>query len=235
MTQTEVAKMLAEISSDKYTVYQCKTRDQWLKRRTKTIGASDAAAVLGLSPWMTEAELYALKTGQVVYKESDGNAAITRGQKSEEHIRELYAIEMGEEVMDGTGIILQSVANPFMSCTLDGIIIHREPGNSIAEPIVPSVLEIKSVLRGQDWTNDTVPQHYLVQVMHQMVVTGWNQVVLRARFSSTKEWPTAYERSYVFNRQDYQDQMDKLVAKERKFWFENVISGKRPSVRMPSI
>ena len=38
-------------------------REQWLKARQKGIGGSDAAAVLGLSPWKSNVRLWEEKTG----------------------------------------------------------------------------------------------------------------------------------------------------------------------------
>ena len=40
------------------------TREQWLQERKKGIGGSDAAAVLGLNPYMTNVDLWKIKTGR---------------------------------------------------------------------------------------------------------------------------------------------------------------------------
>lgn len=38
-------------------------RKEWLKARQKGIGGSDAASVLGISPWKTNVQLWEEKTG----------------------------------------------------------------------------------------------------------------------------------------------------------------------------
>lgn len=223
-----VKEILDNLSDGKYTTECFVGRDDWLKGRRKSLGASDASAVLGINPWMTEVDLWNDKRGNSAKKDDGDNDDIIRGNRSEKHIRAMYEIEIGCDVLDGTGIILRSIHNPFMSCTLDGIIINAN--------ISPTILEIKSVRKGGgEWTDETVPQHYLAQVLHQLAVTGWSEAILRARFASNKDYETAYERSYHFLRADYEDMIEKLIAKERKFWNENVIGGKRPGVRVPTI
>ena len=41
-------------------------RTEWLKERNNGIGASDAAAILGLSPYMSNQRLWEIKTGRFV-------------------------------------------------------------------------------------------------------------------------------------------------------------------------
>ncbi len=47
------------------TVRMFSTEEQWQAERLLGIGASEAAAVLGIDPWKSALELWALKTGQV--------------------------------------------------------------------------------------------------------------------------------------------------------------------------
>lgn len=210
-----------------YTTQLYFDREEWLKGRTKTLGASDAAAVIGKSPWMTELDLWKAKTGKA--KPTKSNADMERGHLSEEHIRELYAIEMGRTVYDGTGIILTSKYFPCMSCTLDGIIAPKSGERT------PTILEIKSVNFHQGWQGDEIPTHYLAQVLHQMAVTGWEKAILRARFCAHEGWEMASERSYQFLYEDYKDQINALVDREEMFWRKYVVGGKRPPVTMPVI
>ena len=234
MTKSETAKFLRKISGGKYTVEVYADHESWLNGRMNGIGASEAAAVLGKSPWMNERQLWERKKSPVA--ESGGNADTLRGHLSEEHIRELYAIETNQEVLDGTNIILRSVEHPFMTASLDGIIVHREPPCSMAEPIIASILEIKSVRNGgNEWTDDTMPNYYILQVLHQLAVTGWMDAKLLARFCRTYSWPKAYEREYLVRTCDYHDAIDKLIQKEQKFWEWNVVGNHVPRVSLPEL
>lgn len=239
MTSVEVsAQVLRDLSGGRYTVESFEGHDEWLRGRGKSIGASEAAAVLGKSPWMDERDLWMRKAHPEKCKaEGGGNDDARRGSLSEAHVRALYEIETGSAVFDGTNVILRSVAHPWMTASLDGIIIYRGDGeNPIASPVVPVVMEIKSVRRGGgEWTNETIPEHYLLQILHQLVVTGWEEARLVARFCRSDDFPTAYEREYTVRAEDYRKQMDALVRRERMFWEENVLKDVPPAVRLPSV
>lgn len=229
----ETVKLMLDFSYDKYEVRRFSDRIAWLKGRCNTIGASEAASVLGLSPWMNEVELWERKRGKEVKENT--NASMNRGTRSEAHIRELYAIEMGVGVFDGTNIMLVSKEYPFMSCTLDGAYLENSDGNYNGDQITPVILEIKSAQKNDSWNNDSVPEHYLIQILHQFAVTGWNKAVLRVRFFASPNYPLAVEKSYVFLRKDYEHEIDALICREMQFWETNVEGGVRPSVKMPSI
>lgn len=221
----DVLEYLDAVSNGNYTSVEYSSRNGWLKGRAGTIGASDSAAVIGKSPWMTEADLWERKAFPETAKVNEGNASTDRGHRSENHIRELYAIETGLRVYDGTNIILTSVEHPFMSCTLDGIVKCE----------TPKILEIKSVRWSREWCDDMIPQHYLAQCLHQLAVTGWEEAILLARFIRTEGWDMANERCYHIVRSDYKNQIEKLIWKEEEFWSKYVLTKKRPPVRMPKI
>ena len=67
-------------------------RASWLAGRTEQgIGASECAAAVGRSPWMTQAELWQIKTGQKESKDLSDNDAVERGNRMEDAIRYFYA------------------------------------------------------------------------------------------------------------------------------------------------
>ena len=222
-------EFLNAFSDGKYEIKIFPDRTAWLKGRSNTIGASEAAAVIGKSPWMNEVELWERKRGKAV--EEKCNADMSRGQRSEAHIRELYSIEMGYDILDGTNIMLVSNEYPFMSCTLDGILLEHDKDWSE----IPVIFEIKSSRKNDMWGDDTIPEHYLIQILHQFAVTGWDKAVLRVRFFASPNYPTAFEKSYLFYRKDYEYEINALVFNEMRFWEANVKGGGRPSVKMPSI
>ena len=60
------------------------SREEWLKLRKKTIGGSDAAAVVGLSKWASPYSVWADKTGKVPDKED--SEAMRQGRDLEEYV-----------------------------------------------------------------------------------------------------------------------------------------------------
>ena len=199
---------------------------KWRQARQNSIGASDAAAVMGISPWKTEAQLWDEKANG---KTLDfHNSDTVRGHRSENHILELYGIETGRKIFSGERIMLMSNHIPFMSCTLDGI--------DFTDEYNPIIIEVKSVKFSHgEWSDEKIPDYYFTQLLHQLAVTRWNEAILLVRFTRNEGWESASERMYHVKREDVHDQIDKLVRKERKFWNEYVVNMKRPPCRMPTL
>ena len=67
-------------------------RRSWLEGRQELgLGGSDAAAVCGLSPWMSPVELWKIKTGQKKAKDISSDEVVERGVRMEPALRTLYA------------------------------------------------------------------------------------------------------------------------------------------------
>ena len=226
LVDTNRFKKLSELSTGEYESVLFMQDDKWREGRKHSIGASDAAAVMGISPWKTEAQLWDEKANG---KTLDfHNADTMRGHRSENHILELYGIETGRKIFSGERIMLMSNHNPFMSCTLDGI--------DFTDDNNPIIIEVKSVKFSHgEWSDDKIPDYYFTQLLHQLAVTGWNEAILLVRFTRNEGWESASERLYHVKREDVQDQIDKLVRKESKFWNEYVVNKRRPPCRMPTL
>ena len=217
---------LSELSGGEYNPWLHPDEDAWRQARQNSIGASDAAAVMGISPWKTEAQLWDEKANGKML--DFHNSDTVRGHRSENHILELYGIETGRKIFSGERIMLMSNRNSFMSCTLDGIDFTDENN--------PIIIEVKSVKFSHgEWSDDKIPDYYFTQLLHQLAVTGWNEAILLVRFTRNEGWESASERMYHVKREDVQDQIDKLVRKESKFWNEYVVNKKRPPCRMPTL
>lgn len=72
------------------------TRDEWLEDRRKSIGGSDAAAVIGLNRYRTPMEVYADKLGAFPPKED--TEAMRLGRDLEEYVAQRFCEETGKKV-----------------------------------------------------------------------------------------------------------------------------------------
>lgn len=226
LVDTNRFKKLSELSKGEYEPVLFMQDDKWREGRKHSIGASDAAAVMGISPWKTEAQLWDEKANGKML--DFHNSDTVRGHRSENHILELYGIETGRKIFSGERIMLMSNRNSFMSCTLDGIDFTDENN--------PIIIEVKSVKFSHgEWSDDRIPDYYFTQLLHQLAVTGWDEAILLVRFTRNEGWESASERLYHVKRADVQDQIDKLARKESKFWNEYVVKKRRPPCRMPTL
>ena len=97
-------------------------RKEWLKARQKGIGGSDAASVLGISPWKTNVQLWEEKTGITEPEDISGKEVVRFGKESEAAIRQLFQLDFPEYQVsyDEFGMIANEPDCPFIFATLDG-------------------------------------------------------------------------------------------------------------------
>jgi putative phage-type endonuclease len=179
------------------------TREAWLDARLTGIGASDAAAVLGVSPWKGPFELYCEKLG-IAQTEPAETEALEWGLTLEEPIARKYQRETGREVVDpGRYTIQRSPEYPFMLATVDRFVETPERGRG--------VLEIKTagIFRHDAWS-DEAPLQYQVQVMHQCAVTGCQWGSLAVLVGGQKFYWLDVDRNDEF--------IAALILRERDFW-----------------
>src|SRR4029077_17336098 len=140
------------------------------------IGASDAAAICGLSTWSTPYVVWLDKTGRVPLDHGDGaDSRMLWGQRLEQLVLDSFEERTGMRVIH-RGELVRHATNPWMLATLDGVAVEDTHG------ILLGVFEAKtSTGRDGQW-RDGVPDAYVLQVQHQLEVTGleraWVPVLL---------------------------------------------------------
>lgn len=134
---------------------------EWQEYRLTMRNASETAAVLGISPWVTPYQLWMIKTGR-------STQAVTppmqHGTKLEPEARAAYETH--------TGNLMQPLVlnDGLYSASLDGINLKGD-----------LIVEIKCPFRGKasplwkEATEGRVPGHYNAQVQHQLMVAGARQ------------------------------------------------------------
>ena len=110
------------------------TREEWLEGRMQGIGASEAAAVVGMSPWMSKLELWRLKVGAEKARDLSGSAAVSRGVRMEPALRSLYAAMHPNCTVDYFPYdILYQAERPYIFATLDGEITDEHGRKGVLE------------------------------------------------------------------------------------------------------
>ena len=130
---------------------------EWHEHRKLYRNASETAAVMGVSPWQTPYELWLVKTGRKFTVETE---AMRHGTATEPAARAAFEQE--------SGLIMQPLVmvDGYYSASLDGITLAGD-----------TIVEIKCPYKGQTselWQTvhtGSVPQHYMLQVQHQLLVT----------------------------------------------------------------
>lgn len=209
------------------------SREEWLNaRRVTGIGSSDAPAVLGVSSFKSPYQLYQEKVGAISASKEE-NELLEWGRILEEPIAQRFAAETKRIVRnpnldeDGrpTFRLVRSEEMPFMLAQVDRYQLATvgygdEPPIQAGE----SILEIKNThfFAGRQWLIDQEPPlEYLVQVQHQMAVTGKRWASIAALVGGTRFIYADIKRDDEFIRM--------LIQREVEFW-DGLVRGVPPPV-----
>ena len=206
---------------------------EWLALRMKGIGASDAAAVLGLSNWKSNQELWEEKVGLRQPKDLSENERVKYGQAAEKHLVALFKLQYADRYKVRVDKNVVYFRNGFQFASLDGELTDLETGDK-------GVHEDKTVLADsslvwEEWKNK-IPNTYYVQVIHQLLVTGWKFVIINPEFRWVdKEGEIATRtRRIKIRAEDVAQDLKILDEAEHEFW-GYVQRKERPPLALPNI
>ncbi|MDV2119473.1 YqaJ viral recombinase family protein [Burkholderia pseudomallei] len=143
------------------------SRDDWLTVRRTGIGGSDAAAAVGLNPYMSPLELWLDKTGRAEGlpgpNPDDTTSPTYWGTLLEPIVAASYTKQTGNKVRR-VNAVLRHPTIPFMLANLDREIVGARDAQ---------ILECKTAgeFGARLWRNG-VPEYVELQVQHQLAVTG---------------------------------------------------------------
>jgi putative phage-type endonuclease len=149
------------------------TREEWVGARTRSIGASDVAAMLGCDPWRTPLQLALQKRGGPGTEE---NRAMQRGTRMEPLIRQWTEEDTGCPIYT-VPFLLRNPRVSFLTANLDGLGVTSDGR--------PFVVEIKDSSHDLD-VYAHIAEHgmppsesaggaaykYWLQVQSQLAITG---------------------------------------------------------------
>ena len=178
---------------------------EWLDHRKNFIGASDAAIILGLSPWRTPIDLWKEKLG--LGGEQKQNAWMHRGLALEPIARDLYIEHVGVYV-EPKMIVHPEI--PYMMANLDGI---SEDGKKAVEIKCPGKVDHEHAKNGH------VPLKYMPQLQHQLAVIGLDHV----------DYFSYRDNEFILIQVERDNEFIKnLIEKEKYFW-DCVLNFKEPT------
>lgn len=211
------------------------TLEAWKEERKYGIGASDAGAMLGMSNWKSNEDLWLEKTGLREPEDISGKPFVQYGHDAEPHLRALFSLDHPEmEVTyDSPYKIIRNSEYPFIFCTPDGELTERETGRHGGMEI--KTTEIKNPGQWDHW-NGRIPDQYYCQVIWQMIAAGWEFVWLLAQIKWTDREGNHRKdtREYLIEREEVLDDIQSTKAEGIRFW-RSVEAKKRPNLKLPEI
>lgn len=185
-------------------------REAWLKQRQKSIGGSDAAALVGLSLYATQYTVWADKTGRL--PPLDDNEAMRQGRDLEDYVAHRFTEASGKKARRKNRMLYNSQF-PFAHANIDRDIVGERAG---LECKTTSVMNLKKFKNGE------FPEQYYAQCVHYIAVTGADRWYLAVLILGREFLWFVIERD--------QDEIDALMNAEREFWEQYVIPDVPPPV-----
>jgi putative phage-type endonuclease len=182
------------------------------KQRRGGLGGSDAPAACGLSPFKTQYELWLEKTGQL--EPRPPSVAMRVGTELEPLVLAMAEEALGAPVRERQAL-LQDRDHSFLLATLDGVV--ELDG-------VPAVVEAKTTGHTGDWGvagTGEVPEHVLIQVQHQLRVSGYALAIVPVLFQT---------RELVIYRVPADAELQRLIVERELAFWRRVLEKSPPDV-----
>jgi putative phage-type endonuclease len=189
------------IHSDKPPIYVPHEQGtaEWLEWREGGIGGSDAAALMGSSPYMDAYELWQRKLKLLPPIQT--NAAMQRGHDLEPIARIEFELATGLHMKPGCFIHPEL---SFLRASLDGI---SADGKFILEIKAPGLTTHREALAGK------IKPYYFTQMQHQLAVTGAEMCY----YCSYTDLPDI-QSLYITEIARDDAYIERMVEREAKFW-----------------
>lgn len=209
-------------------------RAEWLANRRNGLGGSDIAAVIGQNPFMSNTDLFDIKTGRKEQADISELPRVAYGVSAEELLVKLFALDHPEKDAEHLGF--NSVYNdkyPWALASLDGRTVE-------VDTLRDGVLEIKTteITRPDDWDkwNGRLPQNYYCQLLFYLAVTEFDYADLRVaiKYMSVNGDKRTIIRDYHIERTEVEDDITYLMEQGRLFW-EQIEKGISPNRILPEI
>lgn len=193
------------------------SREDWLGFRRLGIGGSDAAAIMGVSPFCTKRDLYYDKRGitPAMDEEESNWVAKEVGHRLEDLVAEIFSKKTGFRVFPVRKMFRHPLY-PFMLADVDFFIDFG--GGTYG------ILECKTTnYNCQDkWANNSTPVNYEYQGRHYMAVMNIYKVYFACLYGNNED-----EFFIRYMERDLELEED-LIAEEEYFWNDNVKMGVEP-------
>lgn len=177
--------------------YEIQRSPAWHAFRKNHLGSSDAAAIMGVSPWKTALDLYNEKTNEQE-KLTSSNFAMRRGVELEPLALAKFEEETGYLM---TPRVLVHPIHGWASASLDGLEIE---GSCAVEVKCSGKVDHALALKGE------VPEKYIPQLQHIMWVSDLPEIYYMSYVSD--------EDFIIFKVPRDNEYITRLITAESEFW-----------------
>lgn len=206
-------------------------REEWLANRGR-IGGSDASSIVGMNPYMSNVDLWEIKTGRKVQKDISDEPYVKYGTEAEKHLRELFKLDFPEyEMHYAENNMFLNDKYPFAHASLDGWLTDQDGRTGIWECKTTNILR---PMQKEKWKG-RIPDNYYIQLLHYFMVTEFDFAILKAQLKYEFDGEILLTtRHYKIERSEVSDDIAILTSAESRFWTD-IQENVRPSLILPEI
>lgn len=178
--------------------------------RTKVIGGSDIAAVMGLSRWSSPLQTWAIKTGKVEAPDLSDVEHVQIGTELEEYVARKFAQKTGFKIRRDKRTF-KHPKYPYMVAHIDRWILGED-----------ALFEAKttSAWKEKEWRGEEMPREYIMQVVWYLGVLGKKVGYVACLIGGQRfAWKKIEFDAALFER---------MVEAAKLFWEVNVLGGVQP-------
>ena len=201
-------------------------REEWLEARTHGLGGSDAAALMGAGHYKNQTPYFVWES-KVDPQPEDDRLSYRRGHELEQIIAdrfvEEYEQDTGNTLLTRRAGLHRSKHNPILLASCDRL---ASDGGGLE---MKSTIDRELRRWREEWGSD-VPEHYLWQCLHYMLVTGRSHWYLAVLVTDT--WEFVWWR---IDREDYREEIKLLDVVCDEFWQTHVITNDPPAVDLENM
>ena len=218
--------------NDHIVMLELGSREEWLTARSDRIGGSEASAVVGLNPYMSNTDLWDIKMGLKIPEDISEKPYVRYGHDAEPLLRDLFRLDFPDYKVGyvDNNLFINS-RYPWAHASLDGWLQDPEGRTGILEI---KTTEILQSMQKEKW-KDRIPDNYYLQVLHYMMVMEADFACLKAQLKYDYDGDIYLQiRHYWIERQDVENDIRILSEKEEEFW-HHMQNSTRPATLLPEI
>lgn len=207
-------------------------RKEWLENRKNTIGGSEISAVVGCNQYMSNVDLWEIKTGIREAEDISDKPYVKYGTEAEKHLRELFKLDFPNlqvEYIDNNSFTNSKY--PWAAASLDGWLTDEDGRKGVLEIKTTNIL---SSTQKEKW-NKSIPQNYYCQVLFYMAILEADFAIVKAQLKAAIEGIVYLQtKHYKIERADVEDDIELLMKAGEEF-YKYVENNKKPPLILPEI
>lgn len=212
-----------------------KDREEWLHHRSKYIGGSDAACIIGLNPWKTNVQLWEEKMGFIIPENISSKPYVQYGIAAEPIMRDLFMLNYPQYIVDyDENNSYLNDKYTFAAASLDGELTEVTTGRKGIWEC--KTTEIVSSMSKEKWAGK-IPDNYFCQLLHYLMVRDDCEFAhLTALLTFKFDGKELYQqiKNYHIERSEVADDIAYLAKKESEF-YESLKNGRCPALILPEL